>query len=103
MDCANSDEALREVALDLREGADMVMIKPGMPYLDIIHRIKSEFGTPTFAYQVSGEYAMLKAASQNGWLDEKSVVLESLLAFKRAGCDAILTYYAKTVAQWLQD
>ena len=103
MDCANSDEALREVALDLQEGADMVMVKPGMPYLDIIRRVKDEFGVPTFAYQVSGEYAMLKAASQNGWLDEKAVVLESLLAFKRAGCDAILTYYAKTVAQWLQD
>ncbi|MSR17324.1 MAG: porphobilinogen synthase, partial [Methylococcaceae bacterium] len=103
MDCANSDEALREVALDLEEGADMVMVKPGMPYLDIIRRVKDEFGVPTFAYQVSGEYAMLKAASQNGWLDEKAVVLESLLAFKRAGCDAILTYYAKTVAQWLQD
>lgn len=103
MDCANSDEALREVALDLQEGADMVMVKPGMPYLDIIRRVKDEFGVPTFAYQVSGEYAMLKAASQNGWLDEKAVVLESLLAFKRAGCDAILTYYAKNVAQWLQD
>lgn len=103
MDCANSDEALREVALDLKEGADMVMVKPGMPYLDIVRRVKDEFGVPTFAYQVSGEYAMLKAASQNGWLDEKAVVLESLLAFKRAGCDAILTYYAKTVAQWLQD
>lgn len=103
MDCANSDEALREVALDLQEGADMVMVKPGMPYLDIVRRVKEEFGVPTFAYQVSGEYAMLKAASQNGWLDEKAVVLESLLAFKRAGCDAILTYYAKTVAQWLQD
>ncbi|MDD2864707.1 MAG: porphobilinogen synthase [Methylococcales bacterium] len=103
MDCANSDEALREVELDLQEGADMVMVKPGMPYLDIVRRVKDEFGVPTFAYQVSGEYAMLKAASQNGWLDEKAVVLESLLAFKRAGCDAILTYYAKTVAQWLQD
>jgi porphobilinogen synthase len=103
MDCANSDEALREVELDLQEGADMVMVKPGMPYLDIVRRVKEEFGVPTFAYQVSGEYAMLKAASQNGWLDEKAVVLESLLAFKRAGCDAILTYYAKTVAQWLQD
>ncbi len=103
MDCANSDEALREVALDLQEGADMVMVKPGMPYLDIIRRVKDEFGVPTFAYQVSGEYAMLKAASQNGWLDEKAVVLESLLAFKRAGSDAILTYYAKAVAQWLQD
>jgi porphobilinogen synthase len=103
MDAANSDEALREVKLDLQEGADMVMVKPGMPYLDIIHRVKQEFGVPTFAYQVSGEYAMLKAASLNGWLDEKAVVLESLLAFKRAGSDAILTYYAKTVAQWLLD
>ncbi len=103
MDPANSDEALREVELDLREGADMVMVKPGMPYLDIIRRVKTEFGVPTFAYQVSGEYAMLKAASLNGWLDEKAVVLESLLAFKRAGSDAILTYYAKAVAQWLQD
>jgi porphobilinogen synthase len=102
MDYANSNEALREVALDLQEGADMVMVKPGMPYLDIIWRVKDEFGVPTFAYQVSGEYAMLKAASQNGWLDEKAVVLESLLAFKRAGSDAILTYYAKAVAQWLQ-
>jgi len=103
MDPANSDEALREVELDLQEGADMVMVKPGMPYLDIIRRVKTEFGVPTFAYQVSGEYAMLKAASLNGWLDEKAVVLESLLAFKRAGSDAILTYYAKAVAQWLQD
>ncbi len=103
MDPANSDEALREVELDLQEGADMIMVKPGMPYLDIIYRVKTEFGVPTFAYQVSGEYAMLKAASQNGWLDEKAVVLESLLAFKRAGSDAILTYYAKTVAQWLQN
>lgn len=103
MDPANSDEALREVELDLQEGADMIMVKPGMPYLDIIRRVKDEFGVPTFAYQVSGEYAMLKAASMNGWLDEKSVVLESLLAFKRAGSDAILTYYAKTVARWLQN
>lgn len=103
MDPANSDEALREVQLDLQEGADMVMVKPGMPYLDIIRRVKTEFGVPTFAYQVSGEYAMLKAASLNGWLDEKAVVLESLLAFKRAGSDAILTYYAKDVAQWLQE
>ena len=101
MDVANSNEALREVALDIEEGADMVMVKPGMPYLDIIRCVKDEFGVPTFAYQVSGEYAMLKAASQNGWLDEKAVVLESLLAFKRAGSDAILTYYAKKVAQWL--
>lgn len=102
MDPANSDEAMREIALDLQEGADMVMVKPGMPYLDIIYRVKHEFGVPTFAYQVSGEYAMLKAAAINGWLDEKQVVLESLLAFKRAGSDAILTYFAKSVAQWLQ-
>lgn len=101
MDPANSDEALREVELDLNEGADMVMIKPGMPYLDIIQRVKEKFGVPTFAYQVSGEYAMIKAAAMNGWLDEKQVVLESLLAFKRAGSDAILTYFAKSVAQWL--
>ena len=103
MDPANSDEALREVALDLQEGADMVMIKPGMPYLDIIQRIKTEFGVPTFAYQVSGEYAMLKAASINGWLDEEQVVLESLLAFKRAGCDAILSYFSKEAALWLKN
>ena len=102
MDPANSDEALREIALDLQEGADMIMVKPGMPYLDIIRRAKDQFGVPTMAYQVSGEYAMLKAASMNGWLDEKAVVLESLLAFKRAGCDAILTYYAKAAAQWLK-
>jgi len=103
MDPANSDEALREIQLDLQEGADMVMVKPGMPYLDIIRRVKEQYGAPTFAYQVSGEYAMIKAAAQNGWLDEKQVVLESLLAFKRAGSDAILTYYAKSVAQWLQE
>ena len=103
MDPANSDEALREIQLDLQEGADMVMVKPGMPYLDIIRRVKNEFGVPTFAYQVSGEYAMLKAAALNGWLDEKQVVLESLLAFKRAGSNGILTYYAKSVAQWLQE
>ena len=102
MDPANSDEAMREIQLDLQEGADMVMVKPGMPYLDIIRRVKERYGVPTFAYQVSGEYAMIKAAAQNGWLDEKQVVLESLLAFKRAGSDAILTYYAKSVAQWLQ-
>jgi porphobilinogen synthase len=101
MDPANSDEALREVRLDLEEGADMVMIKPGLPYLDIIRRVRDHFGVPTVAYQVSGEYAMLKAASQNGWLDERKTVLESLLAFKRAGADAILTYYARTVAEWL--
>jgi porphobilinogen synthase len=103
MDPANSNEALREVALDLAEGADMVMVKPGMPYLDIIRRVKDEFGVPVFAYQVSGEYAMLKAAAQNGWLDERVVVMESLLSFKRAGCDAILTYFAKAVGQWLKD
>ncbi len=102
MDPANSDEALREVALDLTEGADMVMIKPGMPYLDIVRRVKDSFGAPTFVYQVSGEYAMLKAAAQNGWLDEKAVVLESLLSIKRAGADGILTYFAKQVGEWLQ-
>ncbi len=103
MDPANSDEAIREVALDLEEGADMVMIKPGMPYLDIVRRIKDEFGAPTFVYQVSGEYAMLKAASQNGWLNEKAVVMESLLSMKRAGADSILTYYARDVAKWLAE
>lgn len=103
MDPANSDEALREVELDLQEGADMVMIKPGLPYLDIVRRIKDRFGAPTFVYQVSGEYAMLKAAAQNGWLDERAVVLESLLAMKRAGADGILSYYAKTVAAWLAE
>jgi len=103
MDPANSDEALREVALDIKEGADMFMVKPGMPYLDIVRRVKDNFGVPTYVYQVSGEYAMLKAASANGWLNEKETVLESLLAFKRAGADGILTYYAKTVAQWLTD
>lgn len=102
MDPANSNEAIREVALDIDEGADMVMVKPGMPYLDIVRRIKDQFGVPTYAYQVSGEYAMLKAAAQNGWLDEKAVVLESLLAFKRAGADGILTYFAEQVAEWLQ-
>lgn len=103
MDPANSDEALREVALDLEEGADMVMVKPGMPYLDIVRRVKQEFGVPTYAYQVSGEYAMLKAAAQNGWLDEKAVVMESMLGFKRAGADGILTYYAMDIARWLRD
>lgn len=103
MDPANSDEALHEVALDIEEGADMVMIKPGLPYLDIVRRIKDEFCMPTFVYQVSGEYAMLKAASQNGWLEEKAVVLESLLSIKRAGADGILTYYAETAAMWLQE
>lgn len=102
MDPANSDEAMQEVALDISEGADMVMVKPGLPYLDIVHRVKDEFGVPTFAYQVSGEYAMLKAASQNGWLDERACVMESLLAFKRAGADGILTYYAMDAARWLQ-
>jgi porphobilinogen synthase len=102
MDPANSDEALREVALDLAEGADMVMIKPGMPYLDIVRRVKEAFKVPTYAYQVSGEYAMLKAAAQNGWLDEQACVLESLLAFKRAGADGILTYFALDAAAWLK-
>jgi porphobilinogen synthase len=102
MDPANSDEALWEVGLDLAEGADMVMIKPGMPYLDIVRRVKDEFRAPTFVYQVSGEYAMLKAASQNGWLDEKQCALEALIAFKRAGADAILTYFAVAAAQWLK-
>ncbi len=101
MDPANSDEALTEVAADLREGADMVMVKPAMPYLDIVRRVKDEFGVPTMAYQVSGEYAMLKAAAQNGWLDERAVVLESLLSIKRAGADAILTYFAVDAARWL--
>jgi porphobilinogen synthase len=102
MDPANSDEALREVLLDIQEGADIVMVKPGQPYLDIVRRVKDEFKMPTFVYQVSGEYAMLKAAGQNGWLDERACVLESLLAMKRAGADAILTYYAKQAAEWLQ-
>ena len=102
MDPANSDEALREVALDLEEGADMVMVKPGMPYLDIVRRVKDRFGVPTFAYQVSGEYAMLKAAGQNGWLDEEACVLESLLAFRRAGADGILTYFALDAAAYLE-
>ena len=101
MDVANSDEALQEVALDLAEGADMVMIKPGLPYLDIVHRVKQEFGVPTFVYQVSGEYAMHKAAAQNGWLDEDAVAIESLIAIKRAGADAILSYFAKKAAQIL--
>ncbi|HEY9322105.1 MAG TPA: porphobilinogen synthase [Candidatus Methylopumilus sp.] len=102
MDPANTDEALTEVELDINEGADMVMVKPGMSYLDIVYRVKTAFGVPTYAYQVSGEYAMLKAASQNGWLDEKAVVMESLLAFKRAGADGILSYYAMEVARWLK-
>ncbi len=101
MDPANSDEALREVALDIEEGADMVMVKPGMPYLDIVRRVKDELGHPTFAYQVSGEYAMIKAASQNGWIDGNAVMMESLMAFKRAGADGILTYFARDVARLL--
>lgn len=103
MPVSNSDEALREVALDLEEGADMVMVKPGLPYLDIVHRVKTTFGVPTFAYQVSGEYAMLKAAAANGWLDERKAVLECLTAFKRAGADGVLTYFAVDVARWLAD
>jgi porphobilinogen synthase len=103
MDPANTHEALREVALDLDEGADMVMVKPGLPYLDVVYRVKQAFGAPTFVYQVSGEYAMLKAAAMNGWLDERKTVLESLLAFKRAGADAILTYFAKDAARWLRE
>ena len=103
MDPANSDEALREVALDLQEGADMIMIKPGLPYLDIVRRVKERFGAPTFVYQVSGEYAMLAAAARNGWLDERAAVMESLLSIRRAGADGILTYYAKRAAAWLQD
>ncbi len=101
MDPANSDEALRETAMDIREGADMVMVKPGMPYLDIVRRVKNELAVPTMVYQVSGEYAMLKAASINGWLDERSVVMEALLSFKRAGADAVLSYFSETVAEWL--
>jgi len=103
MDPANSDEALREIELDLEEGADMVMVKPGMPYLDIIRRVKEDFEVPTFAYQVSGEYAMLKAAALNGWLDEEAVVLEALTCFRRAGADGILTYFAIQAAEWLQN
>ena len=102
MDPANSDEAISEVALDLDEGADMVMVKPGMPYLDVVRRVKDTFGAPTFVYQVSGEYAMLKAASINGWLDEKAVVLEALTSIKRAGADGILTYYALQAAAWIK-
>jgi porphobilinogen synthase len=102
MDPANTDEALREVALDLAEGADMVMVKPALPYLDIVRRVKERFGVPTLAYQVSGEYAMLKAAARHGWLDERAVVLEALLSIRRAGADAILTYFAKDAARWLQ-
>ncbi|MCT4700483.1 porphobilinogen synthase [Enterobacteriaceae bacterium H20N1] len=103
MDPANGDEALQEVAQDLQEGADMVMVKPGMPYLDVVRRVKDTFGVPTFAYQVSGEYAMHMAAIQNGWLAEKPAIMESLLCFKRAGADGVLTYFSKRVAQWLHD
>ncbi len=103
MDPANGDEALREVAMDISEGADMVMVKPGMPYLDIVQRVKQEFGMPTFVYQVSGEYAMLMAAAQKGWLDESAVVMEAMTSFKRAGADAVLTYFAKQIAGWLQE
>jgi porphobilinogen synthase len=103
MDPANGDEALRETALDIAEGADMVMVKPGMPYLDIVRRVKETFAMPTFAYQVSGEYAMLMAAAQNGWLDRDKVILESLLAFKRAGADGVLTYFAPWVARYLRE
>lgn len=103
MDPANSDEALREVSMDLQEGADMVMVKPGLPYLDIISRVKRSFEVPVCAYQVSGEYAMLKAASQNGWLDERQVVMESIVSLKRAGSDAIMTYYARDIAAWLKE
>ena len=102
MDPANTNEALREVALDIEEGADMVMVKPGMPYLDIVWRVKEAFGMPTFAYQVSGEYAMLRAAAANGWLDEKKVVLEAMMGFKRAGADGVLTYFAPDIAKWLK-
>jgi porphobilinogen synthase len=103
MDPANSDEALREVELDLAEGADMVMVKPALPYLDVVRRVKERFGAPTFAYQVSGEYAMLKAAILNGWLDERACVLEALTGIKRAGADAILTYFALQAATWLHE
>jgi porphobilinogen synthase len=101
MDPANSDEALREVALDIAEGADMVMVKPGLPYLDIVHRVKTRFGMPTFVYQVSGEYSMIMAAANNGWVDERAVALEALTSIKRAGADGILTYFAKRAAGWL--
>jgi porphobilinogen synthase len=103
MDPANSDEALREVGLDIAEGADMVMVKPGLPYLDIVRRVKTEFGVPTFAYQVSGEYSMISAAVQNGWLDGDKAMIESLMAFKRAGADGILTYFAFDAARWLKE
>jgi porphobilinogen synthase len=103
MDPANSDEAMREVAADLDEGADMVMVKPGLPYLDIVRRVKDTFGAPTFAYQVSGEYSMIMAAAQNGWLDGEKAMMESLIAFKRAGADGVLTYFAPRAAQMLKE
>lgn len=103
MDPANSDEALHEVALDLAEGADMVMVKPGLPYLDVLYRVKQQFRRPTFAYQVSGEYAMIQAAAAQGWIDRRQVAMESLLAFKRAGADGILTYFALDAARWLRE
>jgi len=103
IDPANGDEAMHEIAADLHEGADMIMVKPGLPYLDIVRRAKQTFSVPTFAYHVSGEYAMLKAAAQAGWLDEQAVVMETMMAFRRAGCDGVLTYYARDVAQWLQE
>jgi porphobilinogen synthase len=103
MDPGNTDEAVREVAMDIEEGADAYMVKPGMPYLDIVRRVKTELQVPTFVYQVSGEYAMLKAAGANGWLDERAVALEALLCIKRAGADAILSYYAKQAASWLRE
>jgi porphobilinogen synthase len=103
MDIGNTDEALREVALDIAEGADMIMVKPGLPYLDIVRRVKDRFGMPTFVYQVSGEYAMIMAAAGNGWLSERAVALESLLCIKRAGADGILTYFAKRAAEWLAE
>ncbi len=102
MDPGNSDEALREVAMDIAEGADMVMVKPGMPYLDIVRRVKDEFRVPTFAYQVSGEYAMLRRPARNGWLDDEAAMMESLLAFKRAGADGVLTYFAREAARRLR-
>ena len=102
MDFKNSNESLREVALDIKEGADMVMIKPGMPYLDVCRRVKDVFGAPTFAYQVSGEYAMLSAAFQNGWLDRDKIIIETLVSFKRSGCDGILTYFAPEAAKLLK-
>jgi porphobilinogen synthase len=103
MDPGNTDEALWEVGLDLEEGADMVMVKPGMPYLDVVRRVKETFGCPTFAYQVSGEYAMLRAAGANGWIDERACALEALLAFKRAGADGVLTYFALEAAAWMRE